>query len=248
MPTYLDTLPDDILTIIYKYLYALILQDMKNNNNYKNTIYFHRLLEIASNPLFDNLDFLGMLNTTNINSRYNIQKYKNKIVYDDFFEQENAIYNKSYYTGRLNIDVDKILIYNCPLSSLYKTDKVYYITILSMIKKFLDVDDFKIYEDTTVSLKISKANLILQKNEPFKCLAELLYLTIDFYNIIKDIIYINIELLENIENQGQMLTRRQKKDKYILENMLYFHINNKYIIRYDYDIDSKIAFPILSPL
>lgn len=246
MPTYLDTLPDDILTIIYKSLYTLILKDLNNNDNYNNTIYFHRLLEIASNPLFDNLDFLGMLNFNN--NKYDIQIYKNKVVYDDFFQQESAIYNKSYYTAPLNIDVNKILIYNCPLSSLYKTNKLYYITIISMIKKYLDVDNFNMYEDSTVSLRINKANFILQKNEQFKCLAELLYLTIELYNIIKDVICKNIELLEDIENEGQVLTRRQRKDKYILEDIRNYHFNCKYIVRYDYDIDTKIAFPILNPL
>ena len=76
MPTYLDILPEDIKTIIYKFLYTLILKDLNNNDNYKNTIYFHRLLEIASNPLFDNLDFLGLLNINHINCKYKIQKYK----------------------------------------------------------------------------------------------------------------------------------------------------------------------------
>lgn len=248
MPTYLDTLPDDILSIIYKYLYALILQDMKNNDNYKNTIYFHRLLEIASNPLFDNLDFLGLLNINYNNSKYEILKYKNKIEYNDFFQQESAIYNKSYYTAPLNIDVNKILIYNCPLSSLYKTNKLYYITIISIIKKYLDVDNFNMYEDSTVSLRINKANFILQKEGQFKCLAELLYLTIELYNIIKDVIYKNIELLEDIENEGQELTRRQRKDKYILEDIRNYHFNCKYIIRYDYDVDTKTAIPVLCPL
>lgn len=246
MPTYLEILPEDIKTIIYKKLYTLILKDLNNNDNYKNIIYFHRLLEITSNPLFDNLDFLGLLNFNN--NKYDIQIYKNKVVYDDFFQQESAIYNKSYYTAPLNIDVNKILIYNCPLSSLYKTDKLYYITIISMIKKYLDVDNLNIFNDTRVSQRICKSNFILQKNEQFKCLAELLYHTIEFYNIIKDVIYINIELLEDIENEGQVLTRRQRKDKYILEDMRNYHFNCKYIVRYDYDIDTKIAFPILCPL
>ena len=117
-----------------------------------------------------------------------------------------------------------------------------------MIKKYLDVDNFNMYEDSTVSLRINKANFILQKNEQFKCLAELLYLTIELYNIIKDVICKNIELLEDIENEGQVLTRRQRKDKYILEDIRNYHFNCKYIVRYDYDIDTKIAFPILNPL
>ena len=221
MPTYLDILPEDIKTIIYKFLYTLILKDLNNNDNYKNTIYFHRLLEITSNPLFDNLDFLGLLNINHINCKYKIQKYKNKIEYNDFFQQDSAI---------------------------YKTDKLYYITIHSMLKKYLNVNNLNIFNDTRVSQRICKSNFILQKNEQFKCLAELLYHTIEFYNIIKDVIYINIELLEDIENEGQVLTRRQRKDKYILEDMRNYHFNCKYIIRYDNDVDTKTAIPVLCPL
>jgi hypothetical protein len=246
MPTYLEILPEDILTIIYKYLYTLILKDLNNNDKYKNTIYFHRLLEIASNPLFDNLDFLGLLNINNINSKYDIQKYK--MNYDDFFQQETAIYNKTYYTTQLNINVNKIVIYNNPLYSLYKSDKLYYITIHSMIKKYLNVNNLNIFDDIKVSQRICKANFILQKDGQFECLAELLYHTIEFYNIIKDVIYINIELLEDIENEGQILTRRQMKDKYILEDMRNYHFNCKYIVRYDNDIDTNTAIPILCPL
>lgn len=246
MPTYLEILPEDILTIIYKYLYTLILKDLNYNENYKNTIYFHRLLEITCNPLFDNLDFLGLLNINN--NKYDILKYKkNKINYDDFFQQETAIYNKTYYTRQLNMNVDKILINNDPLSILYKNDKLYYITIHSMIQKYLNCNNLDIMDDTKVSQRISKANFILHKDGQFKCLAELLYHTINFYNIIKDVIYINIEYLEDIENEGHILTRRQRKDKYILEDMLNYHINNRFITRFDYDIDNQTAYPILLP-
>jgi len=223
MPTYLELLPDDILSIIYKYLYTLILKDLNNNDKYKNTIYFHRLLEIASNPLFDNLDFLGLLNINNINSKYDIKKYK--MNYDDFFQQETAIYNKTYYTTQLNMNINKIAIYNNPLYSLYKSNKLYYITIHSMIKKYLNVNNFNIFDDIKISQRICKANFILQKDGRFECLAELLYHTIEFYNIIKDVICINIELLEDIENEGQILTRRQRKDKNILEDMRNYHFN-----------------------
>lgn len=247
MPTYLEILPCDIQRLIYKHLYTLILKDMNNTDYYKNTIYFHKLLEIADNPLFDNLDFLGMLNINN--NKYDILKYKkNKIEYYELFQQESAIYNKTYYTTQLNIDVDKIIINNYPLSTLYKNDKLYYITIHSLLKKYLNVNNLNIIDDTRVSQKLCKANFIFQKNGQFKCLAELLYYTIEFYNIIKDVIYKNIELLEDIENEGHILTRRQRKDKYIFEDMRNYHINNNFITKLDYDIDNKNAIPILCPL
>ena len=90
--------------------------------------------------------------------------------------------------------------------------------------------------------KIYKGNFILQKKEPIKCLAELLFIVIDFYNIIKNKLIQNIE---SLEVEGQILTQRQRKDKYILNDILSYHINNRFIIRFDYDIDNKSAFPIL---
>lgn len=79
MPTYLDILPEDIQNAIYKYLYFSIIRDMENNDNYKNTIYFHKLLEITGVPLVDDLDYLGMSKiyiSRYDNSRYDILKYK----------------------------------------------------------------------------------------------------------------------------------------------------------------------------
>lgn len=117
-----------------------------------------------------------------------------------------------------------------------------------MINTYLNVNNFNMCDNSIITQRISKANFILQKSEPFKCLAELLYYIIDFYNIIKDVIYKNIELLEDIENEGHLLTKRQWKDKYIFEDMRNYHINNNFITRLDYDIDNKIVVPVLCSL
>ena len=129
MPTYLDILPEDIQTAIYKYLYTSILQDMKNNDNYKNTIYFHKLLEITEDPLVDDLDYLGLSNI--YISKYDILKYKrNKKEYDELFQNETAVYQKSHYTKNLNIVLDNIEIYNEAFYNLYKINKRYYIAFI----------------------------------------------------------------------------------------------------------------------
>jgi hypothetical protein len=73
-------------------------------------------------------------------------------------------------------------------------------------------------------------------------MAELLYNVIAFYNRIKDVLCANIS-----EDDVGILTQRQRKDKYIMEDALGYHINNRFIIRFDYDIDTKSAFPILLP-
>jgi len=88
---------------------------------------------------------------------------------------------------------------------------------------------------------------ILQQAEPFSCMAELLYNVIAFYNRIKDVLCANISELKYIEDDIGILTQRQRKDKYIMEDTLGYHINNRFIIRFDYDIDTKSAFPILLP-
>lgn len=235
MPTYLDILPEDIQNAIYKYLYTSILQDMKNNDNYKNTIYFHKLLEITEDPLVDDLDYLGLSNI--YISKYDILKYKrNKKEYDELFQNETAVYQKSHYTKNLNIVLDNIEIYNEAFYNLYKINKRYYIAFINEYMQFND------YVDGSITIKIRKGNFLLQNKEPIKCLAELLFIVIDFYNIIKNKLIQNIE---SLEVEGQILTQRQRKDKYILNEMLSYHINNRFIIRFDYDIDNKSAFPIL---
>ena len=235
MPTYLDILPEDIQNAIYKYLYTSILQDMKNNDNYKNTIYFHKLLEITEDPLVDDLDYLGLSNI--YISKYDILKYKrNKKEYDELFQNETAVYQKSHYTKNLNIVLDNIEIYNEAFYNLYKINKRYYIAFINEYMQFND------YVDGSITIKIRKGNFLLQNKKPIKCLAELLFIVIDFYNIIKNKLIQNIE---SLEVEGQILTQRQRKDKYILNDILSYHINNRFIIRFDYDIDNKSAFPIL---
>ncbi len=239
MPSYFETLPDDLQTAIYEYLYSYILQDLINSDDYRNTTYFHNLLEITGDPLVCDLDYLGMSNLNN--SKYDILKYKrNKKEYDELFNN-NAIYQRSYYIKQLDIELHNIVISNDAFYSLYKSNKTYYNTIKEHIQ-------FNICKDTTITRKINKATFVLQQSEPFKCLAELLYHVIDFYNIIKNKIHKHIEMLVFLENGGQILTSRQRKDKYIMQDMLNYHINNRFIIRFDYDIDTKTAIPILESI
>ena len=230
MPTYLEILPEDIQSAIYKHLYSSILNDMKGNDIYKNTKYFHKLLEITHDPLICDLDYLGIANS---NSKYDIFSYKNhKIEYEELFHCESAIYQRSHYTKKIGIILDNIEISNDAFYSLYKANKRYYRTI---------VDEYMRFDNTK---SIYKATFILQQKKPFSCLAELLYNVIDFYNIIKNKI---CKCIETLENDAQVLTQRQRKDKYILEDMLNYHINNRFITRFDYNIDNKTAYPILLP-
>jgi hypothetical protein len=159
---------------------------------------------------------------------------KNRIRYDELFQPETAIYQRSYFTKKLELDIDNIEIYN--IFNLYKINKGYYIAFVNEYMLFNDC------VDGSITIKIRKGNFILQKKEPIKCLAELLFIVIDFYNIIKNKLIQNIE---GLDVEGQILTQRQRKDKYILEDILNYHIINRFIIRFDYDIDNKSAYPIL---
>jgi hypothetical protein len=197
---------------------------MSRSDIYKNTKHFHKLLEIADNPFVDNLDYLGMLN---INSVYDIFKYKKNY---ELFQPETAIYQRYYFTKKLEITLDNIEISNEILYNLYKTNKRYYWTFVN---------------EYSTQLRIRKGTFILQQTDPFSCMAELLYNVIAFYNRIKDILCANLSDLEYLENDIGALTRRQKKDRNIMEDAIGYHINNRFIIRFDYDIDEKTAFPIL---
>lgn len=227
MPTRIDVLPEDIKIIIYKKLYSSILCDMRKEAIYKNTKYFHKLLEITSDPLIYDLDYLGMLNITCV---YDI--FKNNRCYE-LFQPETAIYQRSHFTKNLEITLDGIEISNEPLYNLYKSNKQYY---WAFVKEYITLNEGR---------RIHKASFIFRQPEPFSCMAELLYNIIEFYNHIRFIIYAYIHELECLEDDIGILTQRQRKDKYILEDILGYHTNNRFIIRIDYDIDTKTAYPIL---
>lgn len=227
MPTRIEVLPEDIKTLIYRNLYSSILGDMTHADIYKNAKHFHKLLEITSDPFVDDLDYLGMLN---LNSVYDIFKYKNRCC--ELFQPETAIYQRSHFTKSLEITLDNIDISNEVFYTLYKANKRYY---WAFVKEYI------------TQLRIYKGAFILQQPEPFSCMAELLFNVISFYNRIKDILNAYIRELECLEDDIGVLTQRQRKDKYILEDILGYHINNRFIIRFDYDIDRKTAYPILLP-
>ena len=246
MSTYLDILPDDIIRAIYIYLYSSILRDMNNSDNYKNTEHFHKLLTITEDPLIDDLDYLGCSECSGCsecieyslsNNKYDILKYKkNKKEYEELYNDTDVIYKKSYYSKQFIIELDNIVISNDALYSLYKANKRYYTAFISEYMQFAS--------GASITIKIIKGKFILQADKSFNCLAELLYNVINFYNIIKNEICKNIEALEL---QG-ILTARLRKDKYILEDMRNMHINNRFIERFDYNIDTKTAIPHLGVL
>jgi hypothetical protein len=231
----IEVLPEDIQAIIYRKLYSSILCDMKRTDIFKNTKYFHKLLEITDNPLIYDLDYLGMLNINNI---YDIFTYKK----NELFRPDTAIYQRSHFTKKLEISLDNIEISNEPLFNLYKSNKIYYWAFES--------EYFNINTNININklqIQLRKGTFVLRQSVPFSCMAELLYNVIDFYNRIKDFLYANLSELRCIEDEGDVLSQRQRKNKYIMENALHYHINNRFIIRFDYDIDTKSAYPILLP-
>ena len=226
MPTRIEVLTEDIKAIIYRNLYSSILCDMSNTDIYKNVLHFHKLLDITDDPLVYDLDYLGMLNINNI---YDIFKYKKNY---QLFQPETAIYQRSHFTKKLDITLNKIEISNEVFYKLYKSNRRYYWTF---------VDEY------ITPLLVCKGTFAFQQTDAFSCMADLLYNVIAFYNDIKGILCTNIRYLDCLEEDIGRLTQRQKKDKYILEDILKDHINNRFIIRFDYDIDMKTAYPILLP-
>jgi hypothetical protein len=179
----------------------------------------------------------------NINSIYDIFKYKkNRIEYEELYQPETAIYQRTHFTNNLEIQLDNIWVSNEVLRNLYKSNKRYYKTL---IKDYFNFDEHMYSDNNAIYRRVRSGGFVFSQHRPFACLAELLYNVIDLYNIIQKIIYTNKYLLDCIEDDGQTLTQRQRKDKYILEDMLGYHINNRFIIKFDYDIDNKTAFPIL---
>ena len=240
MPSYLDMLPEDTITHIYKMLYKSIINDMKKSHNYKNLKCFNKLLEIAKNPYIDNLNYSDYLVNSCIDKI--IDKYTNyKIKYDSDNFYNSLIYNtslyyKSYYIKPLDIDINKIEIFNFFVHNLYKDNE----------------DDLEIFNYTYfttsyfsgITKNINKNGFILEKETSFRCLAELFYYIIEFHDFIKEIIYMNIEIIEQIGGILN-LSDAKIKERDNLVDILNYHFNHRYLEGLLYDIEYKCAKPQL---
>ena len=240
MPSYLDMLPDDIITHVYKMLYNSILNDMKKDTTYKNIRIFDKLLEITKNPYIDNLNYYDFVVSSCIDNI--VEKYKNyEIEYDEDMCYNSLLYNsslyyKSYYIKSLDIDINKIELSNFFIYNLYNNDNNS-ITIFNNTY-FSDINFRGIIK------KANKNGFILEKDESFKCLADLLYNIIDFYDYIKQKLYMNIEFIEHI---GEILNLSSEKikERNFLIDVLNYHSNHRYIEELIYDIDNKCVNPQL---
>jgi len=240
MPSYLNMLPEDILTYIYKILYKSIVNDMKNDNNYKNLKTLNKLLEITKNPYIDNLNYSDFLVSSCIDKI--VEKYTSyKINYDDNNIYNSLLYNislyyKSYYIKSLDVDINKIEIYNFFIYNLYKDND-------NELERFNNTY-FATSYFTGTTKNINKNGFILEKEGSFRCLAELFYYIIDFHDFIKQIIYMNIEIIEHIGNVLK-LSEAKIKERDNLIDILNYHNNHRYLEGLFYDIEYKCAKPQL---
>jgi len=240
MPSYLDMLPEDTITHIYRMLYKSIIIDMKKDNNYKNLKCFNKLIEITKNPYIDNLNYSDFLVSSCIDKI--VKKYTNyKIKYDsnNFYNSlvyNTSLYYKSYYIKSLDVDINKIEIYNFFIHNLYKSNKI---ELELFNNKYFTTSYF-----TGITKNMNKYGFILEKEGSFRCLAELFYYIIDFHDFIKQIIYMNIEIIEQIGGIFN-LSEAKKKERDNLIDILNYHINHRYLEELLCDIEYKCAKPQL---
>ena len=239
-PSYLDILPEDIITNIYKMLYKSILNDMKQNSKYKNIPYFTKLLEITKNPYIDNLNYYDFVVFSCIDNI--VEKYKcYEIEYDEDKCYNSLLYNsslyyKSYYIKPLDIEINKIEIFNFCIYNLYDYDEKGF--ILFNITYFANINHEGVIKNA------NKNGFILERDEPFRCLAELLYYIIDFYDYIKQILYMNIQFIEQISGIFN-LSQDKINERENLIDILNFHNNHRYIEELIYDMQYKCVRPYL---
>ena len=114
-----------------------------------------------------------------------------------------------------------------------------------VVKGFRPLLDNKSNENVSVSMSnLWNGGFILDKEGSFRCLAELFYYIIDFHDFIKQIIYMNIEIIEQI---GEIfnLSEAKIKERDNLIDILNYHINHRYLDELLYDIEYKCAKPQL---
>jgi hypothetical protein len=255
MPSYLDMLPEDTITHIYRMLYKSVINDMKANGKYKNLVCFNKLLEITKNPYVDTLnyyDYIVISCIDNIVSKYggsvgsassagsvgyNIENHQEDHFYNSLL-YSSSLYYKSYYIKPLNFDINKIEIFNFFIYNLYKDD--------------VDNDGLEVFNNkyfatsyySGITKGINKNGFILEKETSFRCLAEVIFYIIDFYDFIKQILYMNIEILEQIGGVLN-LSAAKIKERDTLIDILNYHINHRFLEGLLYDIKNKCSKPLL---
>jgi len=237
MPTYLEIMPEDVLAHIYRMLYKLVIDDMKKDTKYKNIECLNRLNDISSNPYVDKLfyyDFVIKYSIDKVVKKYNRYKIE---YYEDHFNNyllyNTPLYYKSYYTKPLEMDINKIEIYNFFVNNLYKGDSE------SRIDLFNDTY-FATRYYTGIVRGINKNGFIMEKEGSFRCMAELFYYAIDFYDCIKQILYMNISMIEQMGDIMD-LSAAKLRERDDLIYMLNYHINHNYIEGLFYEIKNKCA-------
>jgi hypothetical protein len=246
MPSYLDMLPEDIITHVYRMLYKSILNDMKKDTTYKNIPIFHKLLEITKNPYIDNLNYYDFVVSSCIDNivekykyyeiEYDEDMYYNKLLLYNYSLYNTSLYYKSYYIKPLDIDINKIELSNFFIYNLYNNDN----NGISLFNNTYFADN----NFRGIIKKANKNGFILEKVESFRCLAELLYYIIDFYDFIKQILYMNIHFIEQMSDILN-LSREKTKERDFLIDVLNFHSNHRYIEELIYDIDNNCVNPQL---
>lgn len=249
MPSYLDMLPEDTITHIYRMLYKSVINDMKANGKYKNLVCFDKLLEITKNPYVDTLNYYDYVVNScidNIVSKYrgytgykgfNIEDHQEDHFYNSLL-YSSSLYYKSYYIKPLNFDINKIEIFNFFIYNLYKDD--------------VDNDGLEVFNNkyfatsyySGITKGINKNGFILEKETSFRCLAEVIFYIIDFYDFIRQILYMNIEIIEQIGGVLN-LSAAKIKERDTLIDILNYHINHRFLEGLLYDIKYKCAKPLL---
>jgi len=242
MPTYLELLPEDILAHVYRLLYKSVLNDMKKDGKYKNMLCFDKLLDISRNPYIDNLDYRGLVIRSCINDiidKYSRCHFITSKTSNTNLLAHNIIYYKSYYIKPLESCINKIEIFNFYICNLYNDAMGDTSNNLASFNKTYFARSFK-----GMKMGISKKGFLLEKDEPFSCLADLLYYTIELYDFAKQNLYMNIQLIEQI---GAILTLSpaKRKEQDDLVDILNYHCSHRYLEGMLYDLEYKCAKPKL---
>ena len=246
MPSYLDMLPEDILTHIYRMLYKSVINDMKNGDKFKNIECFNRLQVISKNPYVDNLNYYAyIVNScidnivrkyrgypTGYNIDYQEDQYYNSLLYS------SSLYYKSYYIKPLDIVINKIEIFNFFIYNLYKDDEDN-----DRLEEFNNKYFATSYYSGTTK-GINRSGFVIEKDAPFRCLAEVIFYIINFYDYVKQILYMNIDMLDQI-GEAITLPVAKIKERDSLIDILNYHLNHRVLEGIHYDITNNCSKPLL---